>query len=156
MRRKDREITNPEKIAEIILSCHCCRVGFYDDGEIYIVPLNFGYRESGGIRTFYFHAAKEGRKIDLISKSPSVGFEMDTNYKLKVHDIACAYSASFQSVIGTGRITVVDSLQEKEAALQAIMYHNTHKEDWNFTEAMLNTVCIFKLEVAKLSCKEHA
>lgn len=29
MRRKDREVTDKERIAAIIKDCHCCRIGFY-------------------------------------------------------------------------------------------------------------------------------
>ena len=39
MRRKDRQITDPEKIRDIILDSQCCRLGFYDDGEVYIKKL---------------------------------------------------------------------------------------------------------------------
>lgn len=42
MRRKDREITEPAKIREIIEASHCCRLGFFDGKEVYIVPLSFG------------------------------------------------------------------------------------------------------------------
>lgn len=155
MRRKDREVTDSIKINEIISGCHCCRLGFYDEGEVYIVPLNFGFTEENGKRTFYFHGAKEGRKIDLISKTHSAGFELDTNYELHEGETACQYSAAFLSVIGTGHVEFVEAPAEKEAALQAIMFHNTGKNNWSFTEAMLNSVCIFKMEVEKISCKEH-
>lgn len=70
MRRKDREVTDPERIDAIIRACHCCRLGFYDNGEVYIVPLDFGYDEKEGKRTFYFHGAKEGRRMDCILRSP--------------------------------------------------------------------------------------
>ena len=59
MRRKDREVTDSQKIREIILSCRCCRLGFYDNGQVYIVPLDFGYYENNGRHVFYFHGAKE-------------------------------------------------------------------------------------------------
>jgi nitroimidazol reductase NimA-like FMN-containing flavoprotein (pyridoxamine 5'-phosphate oxidase superfamily) len=155
MRRKDREVTDGEKINQAISACHCCRLGFYDDGEIYIVPLNFGYAQKDGKRTFYFHSAKEGRKIDLISKTRAAGFELDTNYKLREGETACQYSARFLSVIGTGRVEFVEDRPEKEAALRAIMLHNTGKDHWDFSDAMLDTVCIFKLEVKEISCKEQ-
>ena len=69
MRRKDREVTDAFKIEEIIAGCHCCRLGFNDDGEIYILPLNFGWEKQGGGYVLYFHGAREGRKIDLIGKT---------------------------------------------------------------------------------------
>lgn len=69
MRRKDREITDSLRIADIINRCTCCRIGFYDDGEIYVVPLNFGYEVKDDSYVFYFHGAKEGRKIDLTKRT---------------------------------------------------------------------------------------
>lgn len=155
MRRKDREVTDINQIKDILESCPCCRLGFYDNGEIYIVPLNFGYILDDRKAVLYFHSAKEGRKIDLISKSDIVGFEMDRGYKLIEGETACAYSASFQSIIGSGEITFVNNIAEKEEALKAIMYHNTKSRDWQFTSDMLNAVCIFKVTVTKLSCKCH-
>ena len=155
MRRKDREVTSSERIDEIISRCHCIRLGFCDEGEVYIVPLNFGFSKREDARTFYFHGAKEGRKIDLMKKGQSVGFEMDTNYKLNDGDTACDYSARFLSIIGTGHVAFVEDRAEKETALQAIMLHNTGKDDWEFSEAMVNAVCTFKMDVDTISCKEH-
>lgn len=155
MRRKDREILDTEKIKTMITSCQCCRLGLNDEGQVYIVPLNFGYTELDGVYTFYFHGAKEGRKIDLIRKNNNVGFELDTNYKLNISDVACGYSARFQSVIGTGKITFVTTKEEKNTALLEIMRHCTGKKEWEFSEDMLNSVCVFKLSVDELSCKEH-
>ena len=83
MRRSDREIVDSGKMDEIISRCHCCRLGFYDGEEVYIVPLNFGFCRQERNRHFYFHSAKEGRKIELITKAPKVSFELDTGYALQ-------------------------------------------------------------------------
>lgn len=155
MRRKDREVTDSNKIEKVISSCHCCRLGFNDEGQVYIVPLNFGYVKEEGKYFFYFHGAKEGRKIDIIKKNPYVGFELDTNYKLQSADIACGYSAAFQSIIGNGTVTFVENTEEKKKGLIAIMKHSTGRSDWNFNDKMLDAVCVFKLSVNELSCKEH-
>lgn len=157
MRRKDREILDEIKIDEIIRACDCCRLGFYDkeNDEVYIVPLNFGYSNIEDKRVFYFHGAKEGRKIDLISKSKKVTFELDTNHELIVGKMACNYSENYQSIMGTGLISFVQDKEEKAMALNEIMFQNTGKEDWDFPEPMLNGVAVFKIEVKSLSCKEH-
>ena len=139
MRRTDREITDAEKITQIIQTCHCCRLGFCDNGAVYIVPLNFGYAEENGKR----------------AGAPSVGFELDVNYALVEGEEACRHTARFQSVIGTGRVSFVEEAAQKEAALQALMLHNTGKDGWTFSGAMLDSVRVFKLEVETLSCKEH-
>lgn len=157
MRRKDREVLDEVKIDKFIRNCDCCRIGFYDkeNNEVYIIPLNFGYSHVDNKRVFYFHGAKEGRKIELISKTKKVSFEMDSNHELIVGKMACNYSERYQSVIGTGLISFVEDKDEKIAALNEIMFQSTGKKDWDFPEPMLNGVAVFKIEVTSLSCKEH-
>ena len=157
MRRKDREVLDEVKIDKFIRNCDCCRIGFYDkeNNEVYIVPLNFGYSHVDNKRVFYFHGAKEGRKIELISKTKKVSFEMDSNHELIVGKMACNYSERYQSVMGTGLISFVEDKDEKIAALNEIMFQSTGKKDWDFPEPMLNGVAVFMIEVTSLSCKEH-
>lgn len=154
MIRKDKEVTDPRKIEEVIRRCSCCRIGFYDDGEIYIVPLNFGYEKRDDGYILYFHGAKKGRKMDLAQKNPRVGFEMETNYALVEDDMPCEYSARFQSIIGNGVVSMVSELAEKKRGLSLLMEHVSGKQDWSFDENMLRAVSVFKLVVSKMSCKE--
>ncbi len=155
MRRKEREVTDAKKIVQIISSCECIRLGFNDDGQVYIVPLNYGYSVKDGTYVFYFHGAKEGRKIELIHKNPYVGFEMDTNVKINEADVACKHSTHFKSIIGNGYVSIVEDFEEKKTGLLLIMKQNTGKEEWYFPETELNSVCVFKMVVQRLSCKEH-
>jgi nitroimidazol reductase NimA-like FMN-containing flavoprotein (pyridoxamine 5'-phosphate oxidase superfamily) len=155
MRRSDREVTSPEKIRDIIDRCTCCRVGFNDNGSVYIVPLNFGFTEEQGAYTLYFHGANAGRKKELAESGPEVGFEMDTNYQLNEGEKACNYSARFQSVIGNGKIEIIRGAEERQQALREIMRHVTGKADWTFDPKMLDAVAVFKLTVSTMSCKEH-
>ncbi len=155
MRRKDREITDFSKIERIISDCHCIRLGFCDEDEVYIVPLNFGFDKKDNEYTFYFHGAKEGRKVELMKKSNKVGFEMDTNYRLQPNEFAHECTAAFESIIGTGEIAFVENFDDKIHALNMIMKHNTGKDSWDYPEKMVNETLIFKMEVKKLACKEH-
>lgn len=155
MRRKDREVTDVGRISSIISNCDCCRIGLYDEGKIYIVPLSFGFTEESGRFSFYFHGAREGRKIDLICRNPCAGFELDTNYRLNEAESACGHSARYQSVIGTGVIRFVEGAAEKRAALLKIMEQNTGNTKWEFPEKMLERTCVFRLDAEELTCKEH-
>lgn len=155
MRRKDREVTDPQKIKDIIMACECCRLGFADEESVYIVPLNFGFEESGDKKTFYFHGAKKGRKAELVEKKGYAGFELDTNHKLNEDEDPCEFSYRFQSIIGEGPVYVIEDPKEKETALQLIMNHYTSKQDWTFSDAMLQAIIVFKLEVKEMACKEH-
>lgn len=156
MRRRDREITDNEKIKEIIKACDCCRLGLNDNGKVYIVPLNFGFTEENEKYTFYFHGAKTGRKLDIIKQNNNAGFELDTNHQIYTKgDKACDYTARFQSIIGNGKITIIENSNEKMKALLELMKHNTGKSEWEFDERMIKAVTVFKLEVEEMSCKEH-
>ncbi len=157
MRRKEREVTNDKTIDEIIRKCECCRLGFYDteNSEVYIVPLNFGFEHEDGERVFYFHSAKVGRKIDIAKLNTRVGFELDLTHKIVTGNKADDYTTQYQSVIGTGNISFADDFDEKKKALQSLMYSVTQKRDWEITDAMVESVCILKLVVAKISCKQN-
>ena len=113
MRRNDREITDNSVIEAFIVKEQIIRIAFCDNGDIYIVPVNYGYINDNGKYCFYFHGAKAGRKYELAKKSPKVGFEIDGKYELLEADIACDFSAKFQSVIGTGTLSLVEDSSEK-------------------------------------------
>ncbi len=155
MRRKDRQVTDPEKIRQIIESCHCCRLGLCDHGKAYIVPLDFGFTEQNGRYTLYFHSAREGRKIDLIRESGWASFEMDTGHELVSDEIACEYTARFQCVMGGGPVTLAQTAEEKRAGLTALMEHAAGPGPWTFDEAMVDAVAVIRLDVEELTCKVH-
>ena len=152
MRRKDREITDEKLIAEFIAKEQILRIAFYDKGDIYIVPVNYGYIYDEQY-TFYFHGAKAGRKYELAKNKPNVGFEIDGNYTLLEGEVACDFSATFQSIIGSGRLLLVEDSVEKIKGLNAIMKQTTTKDEWNYSNEMLEAVAVFRLDVDKLSCK---
>ena len=97
MRRREREVVEPNEIRDIIEACKVCRLGFCEEGEVYIVPVNFGYDMKGKELTLYIHCAGEGRKIDLIRKNAKVGIEMDCHHELAEGDLACQYSYYYAS-----------------------------------------------------------
>jgi len=153
MRRKDREIKDKALIEQFIAKEQIIRIAFYDNGDLYIVPLNYGFIYENDKYVFYFHGAKAGRKFELSKSSPMVGFEIDGEYELLQADVACAYSAKFQSVIGTGRLSIIEDYEEKIKGLNALMNHVSGKSEWNYSKDMVNAVAVFRLEVDKLSCK---
>ncbi len=157
MRRKDREVTDRNAIIDIMRECPVCRVGFCDEGEVYIVPHNFGFTDIDGVTTLYFHSAREGRKISLIKKSPKVGFEMETAYKLSpgTEGIGCECTASFKSIIGNGDISIVTDEEEKLCGLKSILEHTTKKDAWTFEQRMVDITTVIKLEITGMTCKFH-
>lgn len=153
MRRNDREITDEIAVRQFISGEKILRIGFNDNGEVYIVPVNYGFTEADGRYIFYFHGAAAGRKYELSRTAPMVGFEIDGNYALVEADTGCGHSAEFQSVIGTGKLSLVSDNDEKLTALNCIMKQATGSDKWDYRQDVLERTALFKLEVSKMSCK---
>lgn len=154
MRRKDREVRDITEILAVISRCKVCRLGFQDDGGVYIVPLNFGYTYDGGTLTFYFHSAREGHKLDLLKRGGKVGFELDTGHELIEANQACSYGYRFESVIGTGYAALLTDERAKAHALEQLMCHQTGRA-FSFTPEMTRTVTVFSLTADTVTCKRH-
>lgn len=155
MRRKDREVTDFSKMMEILQSCDCCRIGLVEDGEAYIVPLNFGFEETDGRLILYFHGASQGRKAELLKKTEIASFEMDTKHTLVEGETACDFSYLYQSIMGKGAVKIFAEREEKESALRKIMAKYSDKADWTFRPEFVDMTMVFALEVQEWSCKEH-
>lgn len=154
MRRSEREIAECSQINEILERCKVCRIGMIDGEEVYIVPMNFGYSISNGSLNLYFHCADEGRRIELLKKNDSVGFEMDCGHSLVEGEDACQYSFRYASIIGNGRVEFIAAQEEKIKGLNVIMKHQTGKT-FEFNAQMVNAVTMFKISAQNYSCKKH-
>ena len=153
MRRRDREVTDHQAIEDFLRREQILRVAFYDQGDIYIVPVNYGFTCQDGSFTFYFHGAQAGRKYELSRECPTVGFEIDGGYRLVPGSTACAFTAEFQSVIGTGVLRLLSDRQEKIAGLNAVMRQLSGKDGWDYPEAMVDSTAVYCLQAQTLSCK---
>lgn len=154
MRRKDREVTEPAELLKIIQECKVCRIALQDEQGLYIVPLNFGYVFDGGKLTLYFHSAKEGRKIDILSKSPAAAFEMDCSHQLIESEIACRNGYAYKSIIGNGNASLIGNAEEKLKGLSLIMLHQTGKA-FEMPAQAANSVAVFKIEATEFTGKSR-
>lgn len=93
--------------------------------------------------------------MDLIRQNGYAAFELDTGYRLQGGEKACDYTAAFRSVIGEGSVREVTDPAEKEEGLTAIMRQSTGRDQWTYGPAMLAEVCVCRLDVETLACKEH-
>jgi hypothetical protein len=148
MRKTDREIKDRKDIDDIIGRCQVCRLAVCDDDQPYIVPLNFGYDGS----FLYFHAALEGRKIDIIKKNNKVCFELDILYDIVKAEEACKWGSKYESVIGSGTAEILEDLEAKKDALEWIMrQYGSGTRD--FTEEILKKTLILRVQVLEISGK---
>jgi nitroimidazol reductase NimA-like FMN-containing flavoprotein (pyridoxamine 5'-phosphate oxidase superfamily) len=148
MRQKDREIKDRKDIDGIIRRCRVCRLAMCDDGQPYVVPLNFGY--DGGF--LYFHAAPEGRKIDIIKKNSRVAFEFDILHDITAAERACDWGAKYESVMGSGTAEIVNDLEAKKEALELIM-RQYGSGAWDFPEEILKKTLVLRVCILEISGK---
>lgn len=144
MRRKDREITEEQKLREIMDTCKVCRLAMQDEDGLYLVPLNYGYRFESEELTLYFHSAKEGRKVRALQKNPNVCFEMDCEHALIEADTPCAYGYEYACVMGDGKAVILEDAKEKAEALSVLMRHQTG-EVFEISEQMTRSVVVIKV-----------
>jgi nitroimidazol reductase NimA-like FMN-containing flavoprotein (pyridoxamine 5'-phosphate oxidase superfamily) len=152
MRRKDRQITGRGEIEEIIMASDVCRIALTDSNIPYIVTMNFGYR-GGEKPCFYFHSAKEGRKIDMIRKNGYVCFELDTGHELYSGIKGCDWGMRFSSVVGYGNISMVEDNTEKIAGLDCIMSHYSGNGTFRYDKKIYDSTAVMRLDIYEMTGK---
>ncbi|MCG7844615.1 MAG: pyridoxamine 5'-phosphate oxidase family protein [Methanomassiliicoccales archaeon] len=148
MRKAEREITDREELEKIVMKAEVCRLGMVDEGEPYIVPMNFGYRNGA----LFFHCAREGRKLDIVRRDPRVCFELESDVHLVPGEKACLWTSSFRSVIGWGRATVVLDEAGLKDGLEALMEHYT-EGPFHFDPRSMAQTAIIRVDVERMSGK---
>jgi len=148
MRRSDREITDRKDIDGIIRRCRVCHLALCDGNQPYIVPLSFGYDGS----FLYFHSAREGRKIDIITRNNRVCFEFDLLHDIITAEQPCGWGARYESVIGWGTVEILDNPEAKADGLAWIMrqYGGGTQE---FSGETLKKTLVFRVRILEISGK---
>ncbi len=120
MNRKDREILDKGEIFDILSRCDTVRLGLYDGGNPYVVPVSFGADIAGDEIVIYFHSAKRGLKADCIKENRNICVEADIFHGTE--RLKSGITARYESVIGFGVVSEVDGV-EKVRGLRAILEH---------------------------------
>lgn len=149
MRRRDREIKNPEEILAIMRRCDSCNVAFHDKEFPYVIPLNFGVEYENEVFTMYFHSSIAGKKLDLLNENSKVAFSMSCSHKLITGELACDCTMEFESVCGNGTMEIL-SEDEKKAALTKVMNQYQPGIDHKYDERLFKVVSVLKLNVNEI------
>lgn len=150
MRRKEKEITDMAIITKILNEAQTIRLAMCDEGEPYLVAMNFAYEDG----CLLMHSAKEGRKIDVLKKNNRVAFQMDTGVELMLDAQACRCGTKYLSVFGTGRAFFIDEKALKIKALDAIMTKHAGKISFQYPSDLLDRTLVIKVEVDSMTGKK--
>lgn len=87
-----------------------------EDGMPYGLPLSLVRTDD---KTFYFHCAQEGKKLDILSRNPRVSLSAVTKCKPTVGPKDGSFTLEFQSAIAFGTATIITDEAEKIEAMSA-------------------------------------
>jgi nitroimidazol reductase NimA-like FMN-containing flavoprotein (pyridoxamine 5'-phosphate oxidase superfamily) len=87
------------------------------DGSPYGVPLSLARKDE---KTFYFHGAMEGEKMDCICKNPKVALSAVTKCAPTVGPKDNSFTLQYKSAMAVGTAEVVTDRTEKIEALRLI------------------------------------
>ncbi|MBE6783981.1 MAG: pyridoxamine 5'-phosphate oxidase family protein [Ruminococcaceae bacterium] len=154
MTRREREVTDINKILEILDKAKVVRIGLVDGDEAYVVPMNYGYTYENEKLTLYLHGARRGRKLDLMRANPKVFFEMDCDIVPFEGEVACKYGITYSSIMGRGLATIVEDPEEKMKALSILMKTQTGK-DFEFNEKLVSVVAVIRIDAVEFTAKHR-
>ena len=154
MRKREREITDETMIRDILDRAQVIHLGLSDEGQPYVVPMNYGYVLEDGKLTFYLHGALEGYKYDVMEKNPRISFSIECDVKLFEGRVACQYGTVYSSIMGKGTAVLVEDIEEKKQAMSVLMKTQTGK-DFTFDEKLVSIVRVIRLDITEFSAKHR-
>lgn len=117
MRKKSREMGAAWAL-EVMDKAPYITVSMTDsDGMPYSVPLSPARTDE---KTFYFHCATEGRKIDILRTNPDVCMNAVCRCRPVVGPKDGSFTLEYKSAIAFGKAEIVTGDEEKIMALRAI------------------------------------
>jgi len=149
MRRNDKEIHDRDAVEAIIRDSLVCRLALLDENRPYVVPLCFGYRDNA----LYFHSSPEGKKIEILRKNGNVCFEFDIDQEVVQDEKPCKWTMNYRSVIGFGKGSLVENLEEKKKGLDVIMQQYSGRS-FEYLQPEIENTVIIKVEIESMTGKE--
>lgn len=155
MRRTDREVTQPRELDEIIRRGSCLHLGLLDGNFPYVVPLNYGFENRDGERCFYFHGAGAGKKLELIRNDPHAAFCITLEHGVIPGETAGNYSFAYESVMGSGTVQVLETLEEKRHGLACLFSQYAKNQPFAVSDRVLEHTLVLRLRVEEISGKRR-
>lgn len=146
-------IEDRKEMEKILTRAPVGHLGLVDEGEPYVVPLNFVYADG----RIYFHTGLEGRKLDIMQKNPRVCFAANEMLEVVINDEqTCFSTAYYRSVIAWGNVRLLDDEAEKMKAFGLLMKkYAAGKKYEPIPEFALAIVNVCEIEIEKMTGKAN-
>ena len=154
MTKRERQVTEPQQILEILDRAKVLHLGLCVDNEPYVVPMNYGYTMEDGKLVMYLHSAVRGKKLDMIQANPKVFFAIDCDRQPFEGEKPCQYGLVYSSVMGKGIAKIVEDVEEKKKAMTVLMKTQTGK-DFTFNDRLVSIVAVIRIDVEAYTAKHR-
>ena len=129
---------NKKEITDLLESQLIGRLGCHAQGETYIVPVNYVYRNE----YIYAHSGN-GKKIEMMRKNPNICFQVD-----QIIDIF-----TWRSVILWGTYEELSG-EERQQAMQGLIYRvmplttkPTHEASHAISAEYMDNLIVYKIKI---------
>ena len=152
MRRTDKVLDGNDALFGVLSRQKVMTLSLCDGAEPYLVTVNYGFDAHS--RSFFFHCAPTGKKIDFLRANPVVWGQVveDLGYM----DGQCDHA--YRSVQFRGRAHFLEEFDQKRRALE-LMIDQLEPEPEpvktrTLTESAIRGVCIVKISADFFTGKE--
>ena len=114
VRRKDREITDPAEMRQVLKTTKYVTVALCMNNEPYLISLSHGYDEEKNC--LYFHCAPEGKKLIYAKANNRVWGQAVLDFGVTDE---CDYA--YTSVQFSGTLSLIEDLAEKQHGMEILV-----------------------------------
>ena len=144
-------IENRKEIDDIIKACKTCFLAMSDNGQPYVLPLNFALDGNSVI----LHSAPEGRMWKTINANPNVCINWTLGEDLAWQDeqVGCSYRVKSKSVLVEGEVEIIEDFDEKYRCMKLLMEQYSNR-DFEFGAPSIKNVGVIKVHIKTITAKE--
>ena len=154
MTKRERQITDPGRILEILDQAKVLHLGLCVDNMPYVVPMNYGYAFENEKLVLYLHSAVRGKKLDMLRQNPNVFFSIDCDRIPFPGKVACQYGMSYSSIMGRGKARILEDSEEKQQAMTVLMKTQTGM-NFTFNAPLVSIVAVIRIDVTEYTAKHR-
>ncbi len=151
-----KHLLTPEQNESLLLSQHVGHLATVNpEGHPYVTPVHYVYMDG----KIYIHGLGAGQKVENLRRNPLVGFEIQDcgDYKISpTAKTACNVNTEYESVIITGRASLVDDASLKEAVLWAfVRKYVPSLEALPMPAASIGNTCVIEILIESMTGKYY-
>ena len=153
-RHPERALAVPDEAAMILAEATVAHVGFVQDGQPFVVPLTFLYRDG----RIYLHGAPGSRTVKVLASGAPTCIEVTQVDGLIASKTAEYHSVNYRSVICFGRGRLISDREECRPIFEALIGRyfpgRTVGADYmHITEQEFKATALVEVAIEEMSAK---